>query len=143
MRRGWINPPLLLIKRKKNKKYNKNKNFNIFLTKNIYIILKFIKITPGTKVPKIANFGTIWNFFVIKWNFLGLFGTFWDFSGLFYTPNITLSHLFFMFSRFTQSTAFNPISDTVSYIGLILSRLAGRDRFLNKLRISKKDFMNN
>ena len=74
MRRGWINPPLLLIKRKKNKKYNKNKNFNIFLTKIIYILLKNMKINAGKKVPKIANFGTKWDFFA-----------FFD------TPNITLS----------------------------------------------------
>ncbi len=47
------------------KKYSKNKNFDSFLSKILYILLKIIKITPGTKVPKIAQFCKKWDFFAL------------------------------------------------------------------------------
>ena len=94
----------------KMKKYHKNKNFNIFLTKILYILLNIMKINAGTEVPKIVKFCQKWDFFA-----------------LFDTPNITLSHLYFMFSRFAQLTAFNTIADSANYIGLIPSRSVGRE----------------
>jgi len=91
-------------------KTGKMKKYHKILTKFKRILLKIMKITSGTKVPKIVKFCQKWDFFA-----------------LFYTPNITLSHLYFIFSRFAQLTAFNTISDSANYIGLIPSRSVGRD----------------
>ena len=81
------------------KKYPKNKNFNTFLTKILYILLNIINITPGTKVPKFANFGT-------KWNYLGHFGTL---LGLNLNSFYTFFTLFTVLFYFYLSTANNNV----------------------------------
>ncbi len=83
----------------------KIKKYHKILTKFKLILLNIMKITSGTKVPKIANF-------VKKW----------DFCIHFASPNITLLSSFFIFSRFAQSKAFNPISDSANYFSSVLLR---------------------
>ena len=86
-------------KRGKIKKYHK------ILAKIKRILLNIMKITSGTKVPKIVKFCQKWDFFAF-----------------FYTPNITLLSFFFIFSRFAQSTLCNTITNSVNYFSFVLLR---------------------
>ena len=108
----------LSLKRKKMKKYHK------ILTKFKRILLKIIKINAGTKVPKIAKFFQKWDFFAF-----------------FYTPNITVPFLYFMFSRFTQLTPYNTTADTTNYIRRIPSRCSGRDPIRPYVELNRFPFI--